>query len=555
MSKPTTAARVCLLSLAAFLPVACGSNDDVTFDPPATESGGVGGDAGTQAASGKGGASGAGRGGSDVGEGGASESGDSGAGGTEAGGTMGAGAGGGGASGSGDSGASGANTGGGGSAGASAGGQAGVGGAAGGDGGSAGDGGAGDGGSAGGESCAPGAIAACYGGPAGTEGVGTGQGGVATCGPNGSFGPCQGAVLPANDGCDGVDRDCDGSWIARVPTVCPTIQKALDVIVAKDLTAQVLVAPGTYTGDLDFHGARAQVVSEGGRGVTTLVGTGKGPVVTFRSGETNDSSLVGFRVQGGTGLVVEPAQKNARGGGIYVKGGAPTLRDLDVTKNRAEGQYGYGGGIYLENTDATLSGIRVFENVSSYYGGGISISGGAPDLRGLTLVQNTAVWGGAVAVYFSSATLRQSLLAKNKGQIAGSVFLQGEDPRLENVTIVGDEAPQGGLVRFGSNTSAVVRNVTITGADAKGVAIENDLSPLAQVSFTNVWGAGAVPLKGFVPTPTVSKLDPGFVSTTGAPLDWDVHLKSDSPLRDAGDPAVKDADGSRSDIGAFGGPD
>jgi hypothetical protein len=35
--------------------------------------------------------------------------------------------------------------------------------------------------------------------------------------------------------------------------------------------------------------------------------------------------------------------------------------------------------------------------------------------------------------------------------------------------------------------------------------------------------------------------------------DWE--LESDSPCIDAGDPNVEDPDGSRSDIGAFGGPD
>ncbi|RME49773.1 MAG: hypothetical protein D6795_11205, partial [Deltaproteobacteria bacterium] len=50
-------------------------------------------------------------------------------------------------------------------------------------------------------------------------------------------------------------------------------------------------------------------------------------------------------------------------------------------------------------------------------------------------------------------------------------------------------------------------------------------------------------------------VDPRFVDTTGDdPLAWDLHLSSDSPLIDAGDPALLDPDGSRSDIGAYGGP-
>jgi hypothetical protein len=545
MSK--RAAPLPLLCLVPLLALACGSNDDVVFDTPAS---GAGGDAGASSLPGKGGESGKG-GKSGTGDSGSAGIGDSGSAG--AGDSGSAGAGNSGSAGAGDSGSAGAGDSG--SAGSGDSGSAGAGdsGSAGaGDSGSAGTGDSGSAGSSGGGACVPGAVEACYGGPSGTEGIGACKAGTKTCGADGTFGACSGAVVPASDVCDGVDRDCDGSWTARVPSICPTIQQALDVIAAKQLTAKVLVAPGKYSGDLDFKGARAHVASEGGREVTTLTGTGKGPVVTFASGETDESSLVGFRVEGGTGFV---GQKNdgAHGGGIYVEGSSPDLRDLDVTKNRAEGKYGYGGGVYLEDSNATLSGLRIFENVSSYYGGGISISGGAPDLRDLVLVQNTAVWGAAVAVYYSSATVRRSLFAQNKGKIAGSIYLQGKNPLLENVTIVADSAPQGGLVQFGSNTSAIVRNVTITGADDKGVAIENDASPLAQVLFSNVWSAGPSPTKGFGTAPALLEVDPRFVSTTGAPLGWDVHLQTDSLLKDAGDPSLKDADGSRSDIGAFGG--
>ncbi len=38
------------------------------------------------------------------------------------------------------------------------------------------------------------------------------------------------------------------------------------------------------------------------------------------------------------------------------------------------------------------------------------------------------------------------------------------------------------------------------------------------------------------------------------PLDWDLTLSADSALRDAGDPDLTDPDGTRSDIGAHGGP-
>jgi len=51
-------------------------------------------------------------------------------------------------------------------------------------------------------------------------------------------------------------------------------------------------------------------------------------------------------------------------------------------------------------------------------------------------------------------------------------------------------------------------------------------------------------------------VDPGFLDYDPAATadDWDLHLTLSSSLVDAGDPAILDPDGSRSDMGAYGGP-
>ena len=57
----------------------------------------------------------------------------------------------------------------------------------------------------------------------------------------------------------------------------------------------------------------------------------------------------------------------------------------------------------------------------------------------------------------------------------------------------------------------------------------------------------------WTPALTFYELDPDYTNVSGDAWDWDLHLSSSSPLLDAGDPAIQDADGGRSDMGAYGG--
>jgi hypothetical protein len=91
--------------------------------------------------------------------------------------------------------------------------------------------------------CEPGIRIACYEGPAGTERLGTCRGGRSTCAPDGlSWGPCEGQVLPVEEGCAfSCDEDCDG----RV-RICPAGERCnlstnacetdpdLDVVIAPE---------------------------------------------------------------------------------------------------------------------------------------------------------------------------------------------------------------------------------------------------------------------------------------------------------------------------------
>lgn len=93
----------------------------------------------------------------------------------------------------------------------------------------------------------------------------------------------------------------------------------------------------------------------------------------------------------------------------------------------------------------------------------------------------------------------------------------------------------------------------VVGAQGRGSAFYADDSTGIAFAFRNLFANDATPIFGLSATTTTSAFDPQFVSMAGDPLDWDVHLKSGSKLIDAGDPNELDTDGTRSDIGRWGG--
>ena len=141
-----------------------------------------------------------------------------------------------------------------------------------------------------------------------------------------------------------------------------SIQKAIKAAPSTGVT--LCVAPGTYTGLINFQGKPINLVSSGGPAVTFLDGGGAGPVVTFSSAEGKDSILNGFTVRNGSAPY---------GAGIYIKEASPTIRNSILTGNTATGNFGRGGGIGVTGVWAhpSITCTRFLGNKASYAGGGL----------------------------------------------------------------------------------------------------------------------------------------------------------------------------------------
>jgi hypothetical protein len=153
--------------------------------------------------------------------------------------------------------------------------------------------------------------------------------------------------------------------------------------------------------------------------------------------------------------------------------------------------------------------------------------------------------------------LRSSLVARNvlDGWESAPAFA-ASDLTLSNVTVADNRStgPDDCGVEVLSGESAAVgltllNTVFADNAWTADVCLDGTLT----ATYSSAWGdAEPVIDTGGLPVAWPGLVvDPGFA---GLAEGYGYTLDAASPLLDAGDPALSDPDGSRSDIGAFGGP-
>lgn len=178
-------------------------------------------------------------------------------------------------------------------------------------------------------------------------------------------------------------------------------------------------------------------------------------------------------------------------------------------------------------------------------------------LRRVRMEQNSAAQGGALFAgedtWLDAANL---IVARNSAdESGGGMQLTTVNGLLSNSVIDHNNAPSAAGILFNEVTGLEVQNCIITDNSAgEGVLIAG--SPYDLWQYNNVHNnqggdyAGVAPATG---TDGNISQSPGFVNAGDA----DYHLRPDSHCADSGSPeaSFSDADGSRSDMGAYGGPE
>ncbi|MFH1467646.1 MAG: MopE-related protein [Pseudomonadota bacterium] len=372
----------------------------------------------------------------------------------------------------------------------------------------------------------------------------------------------------AREICDGADDDCDGV----VDDDCVTC----DLTVATDGTGDyssiitaishasdgdtVCVGPGSYVESscVSTGGLAVQILGVAGSS-ETVVDSASGCVFCLSNGETASTIIEGLTISGGY---------CDRGGGIYLYGASPTLRNLVVTANTGV----YGGGIaarqysrpLIENTMITynyawtrggglaiedysdpilnnvvIAGNQAIDTTGLGNGAGIALRDAAMSLYNVAILQNVSGWDGAGIHQFSliwpgDVVLDHVVIADNSINYimgVGGGIVPGWNPTtIRDSVICNNYAPRDGGGIAGSISSILSFENTIVYQNSR-----NDFWYVADTSGTDTTTA------------------PDFLSYSawGSWDTWDLHLAATSALVDAG--SGLDPDGSPADIGVYGG--
>jgi hypothetical protein len=293
------------------------------------------------------------------------------------------------------------------------------------------------------------------------------------------------------------------------------------------------------------------------------------------------------------------------GGGLRLKLSQAVVLDNTFTSNQAGNT---GGAAKISHQATTVSGNTLTGNSAAITAGGFFLEESASDATFNTYISNTALNGGGLAVMLgwddvhvedstfihNSATdnggniyvnlvghtvsFRRIVVKSGSATIGGGLYAIDSDLDIANALFSKNTATSEAAGMYIKNTTGTLANSVFwanSGPGGSGLRVSTGVVfDVVNTAFTGNTGSAALWLSSgtapivrygdlFGNTAAVANmLDPTGVDGNIAvqpmfakPAKGKFRLLAGSPLIDAGDPAILDADGTVSDIGRFGGPD
>ncbi|MFN3693587.1 MAG: hypothetical protein ACK4UV_01150 [Ignavibacterium sp.] len=186
-------------------------------------------------------------------------------------------------------------------------------------------------------------------------------------------------------------------------------------------------------------------------------------------------------------------------------------------------------------------------NFIDTYGSAISNSfGSKPTIRNNFIILRGRSSSGFSNSYSDTAKIFNNVVIAFDSLAEATAFYNSALPHLSYNNFVYGKVKNGYVV---SRYNKFINNSSI--GSITGVLFGTPIG--MEVHHNNVWNS-QISYSGFTPDSTNTTVDPMIVNDDTTQGELDFHLQKFSPLIDAGDPAILDLDGTRSDIGLYGGP-
>ena len=337
----------------------------------------------------------------------------------------------------------------------------------------------------------------------------------------------------------------------------------------------IVFRPGVYPGNHDLLGKDVLITSTHGPIITILIGTTtQQSVISIDKGK-----LDGLGIQNGNGF---------SGGGVWAGGTAVVancfirnnLAVEDPTANMQIYPSGHGGGVFITDT-ALVTDCKIVNNRARRGGGGVAMdkfamlqnsiifgnsnlsgplaeppySGGGAFIsdhsfgvvvRNCRFTRNRTLGNGGGVCVDGSTTIENCVFNYNYARVGGGgfAFVANNSQELLNCTFYRNGASHNdnySIISFGDLNilnCIVSRGTLVDRANNKFYSINSTYSLIQEVTVAG--GTGNI------------VANPLFVD----PENSDFRLEAESPAINAGHPGneYKDSNGSRNDMGAFGGP-
>jgi hypothetical protein len=252
------------------------------------------------------------------------------------------------------------------------------------------------------------------------------------------------------------------------------------------------------------------------------------------------------------------------GGGIEFDNCSSVVRGGVISGNEAS----IGGGIHAmlwPYNGGVIEDVRISGN-SAWRGGGLYLEDNYQEvtLRRLEVADNTAHQGAGLYTRGTPLHMSNSLVHRNhSGDVGPAIFVHPssaypwtdecpcppiDPPARVEFTVVHDNDGAAGQGAWIGAPNVTFDSSIFTGHSGNAVTLAAGLS--AGWSYNDTYPATFAGMTN--PTGSNGNLatNPAFM----APDTGDFHLAATSACVDAGNPAVTDADGSRADVGIYGGP-